>query len=312
MKKPLNPLYTYTLILLAMLFWGLTFVWSSIVLNYYSPVTTIFLRLLISTILMFIGLKIFGMIEKIRKADIPLFLSSAILNPFLYFLGENYGIKYSSPTISAVAIAMIPVFMPIFSYFFLKEKLNLLNTIGMIISFGGILLMLLKPDFSLNARPEGVFALSVAIIAAIGYSILLKKLADSYSPFFIIATQNLIGILLFLPLFLWFDWQQFISTPITFQLASSLLQLAIFGSSLAFVFFTIGMREIGVNKTNFFTNLIPIITAIFSYFVIGEMFTERKLLGMVIVLGGVILTQWQHKNRNRLMPSYRFFWRSRK
>ncbi|MDZ7775239.1 MAG: DMT family transporter [Bacteroidales bacterium] len=123
------PALTYTLIFLAMLFWGLTFVWSSIVFEYYSPVTTLMMRLLISTSLMFLGLWIFGMFERIKKEDTALFFLSALFNPFLYFLGENYGIKYSSATISAVVIAAIPVFTPVLDILPLRKSF-LLSTLS--------------------------------------------------------------------------------------------------------------------------------------------------------------------------------------
>jgi len=268
------------------------------------------MRLVISTGLMFLGLWIFKMVEKIKKEDYLLFLLSALFNPFLYFIGENYGIKYSSPTISSVVIAAIPVFTPVFAYMALKEKLSLINIIGMLVSFTGILLILIKPDFSLNAQPVGVIALLSALVAAIAYSILLKKLSGKYSAFFIIAVQNLIGIFYFAPLFFGFHFQDFIRTEITFELAASLLQLAIFGSSLAFVFYTIGTREIGVNKTNFFTNLIPVITAIFSYYMVDERFDFQKIIGMIIVILGVILSQLHRQSR--FAAFYRFFWRFRK
>lgn len=310
MKKPLAPSATYILVFLAMLFWGLTFVWSSIVFEYYSPIATLTMRLLISTSLMFLGLWIFGMLETVRKEDIGLFFLSALFNPFLYFLGENYGIKYSSATISAVVIAAIPVFIPVLGYFAFKEKLSAINIMGMLVSFFGILLMLLNNDLSLNAQPLGVFALIVALVTAIIYSILLKKLSEKYSAFFIIAVQNLIGLLYFLPLFFIFDWQDVTSTPITFELASNLLMLAVFGSSLAFVFYTIGTREIGVSKTNFFTNLIPVITAIFSFYVLDEQFNLQKITGMAIVIIGVILSQMQRTGR--FVAFYRFFVRFRR
>lgn len=310
MKKSPSITVTYVLVFLSMLFWGLTFVWTSIVFDYYNPITTIFLRLLISTVLMFAGLKIFGYLEKINKSDYLLFMVSALFNPFLYFLGENYGVKYSSPTISAVVIAVIPVFTPILGYFALRERLTAINIIGMIVSFLGVLLILLKNDFSLSVQPLGVIALSVAVITAIIYSLLLKKLAGKYSAFFIIAVQNLIGLIYFLPLFLVFEWNEFILVKPNFKLIASLVQLAVFGSSLAFVFYTIGNRELGVSKTNFFTNLIPVITAVFSFFVLGEVFNMQKIVGIMVVILGVILSQLQGKSK--LVSIYRFFVRNRK
>ncbi|MEA3505719.1 MAG: DMT family transporter [Bacteroidota bacterium] len=306
----MKTIYTYLIVILAMLFWGLTFVWSSIVFEYYSPITTIFLRLVISTAIMFVGLKVFNLIAPIRKEDYRLFLLSALFNPFLYFLGENYGIKYSSATISAVVIAAIPVFTPIIGYYFIREKLSKVNIMGMVVSFSGILLILVDDDFSLNVHPVGVFALSVAVVTAVGYAIVLKRLAENYNAFLIIAVQNLIGIIYFLPLFLFFDLHDFLNIPVTSELVVAMLELAVFGSSLAFVFYAIGTRELGVNKTNFFTNLIPVITAVFAFFVLEERFDFYKILGMVIVILGVILSQL--KQKMKIVNMYRFFWKFRK
>src|SRR5674476_1570261 len=99
-----------------------------------------------------------------------MFLISALFNPFLYFLGENFGLKNSSATISAVIIATIPVFSPIAAFFFLKERLSMLNIGGMVISFAGVLVMLVNKDLSLNAAPLGLVCLGFAVVAAIVYS----------------------------------------------------------------------------------------------------------------------------------------------
>jgi drug/metabolite transporter (DMT)-like permease len=301
----LKPVYTYILVILSMLFWGMSFVWSKIVLNYYDPVTTVLLRLVISSSIMFFGLKLFGRLQKLKREDYKLFLLSALFNPFLYFLGENYGLKYSSPTVTAVIIATIPVFTPVVAYFVLKERLTKLNIFGLIISFFGVLFMLVNRDYSFSASPRGVAWLSLAVFTAVYYSVLLKKLAVKYDAFFIIAMQNLIGAIYFLPLFFIFDFDKFLQVIPNTELITALLLLAVFASSLAFVFFAISAREIGISRTNLFTNLIPVFTALFSYFILKEYFELRKIAGMAIVIFGVLLTQLNRNNK--LVNIYRFF-----
>src|ERR1035437_977874 len=95
----------YIIIVLSMVFWGMSFVWSTIVFRYLEPITTVFFRLILSSGILFAGLKIFGKIEKIKREHYKMFLISALFNPFLYFLGENFGLKNTSATISAVIIA---------------------------------------------------------------------------------------------------------------------------------------------------------------------------------------------------------------
>ena len=293
-----------------MVFWGMSFVWSKIVLEFYDPITTVLIRLILSSVLIFTGLKLFYRIQKIKKNDYWLFALSALFNPFLYFLGENYGLQLSSPTTTSVIIATIPVFTPILAYFIYRERLSFLNISGLLISFFGVLFMLVNRDLSFSTSAKGVSWLTLAVISAVLYSVLLKKLAMKYDAFRIIATQNMIGAIYFLPLFFIFDFSHFITVTPSAGAIVSLILLAFFASSLAYVFFTISSREIGISKTNLFTNLIPVFTTIFSYFILNEQFEGKKIAGMMIVILGVLMSQINRNNR--LFSIYRVFQLKRK
>jgi len=290
-NKPLVDSWIYILVLLSMIFWGLSFVWSTIVFRYYNPVTTIFLRLLLSSLILLSFMKITGKLEKIRKEDRKLLILSAFFNPFLYFLGENFGLKYSTPTITSVIIATIPVFTPLAAYLTMRESVTWMNVAGIIISFIGIGIMLINPDLSLNASPAGAILLMGAVTSAIIYTVLLKKLIIKYSPLTIITYQNTLGAFYFLPIFLIFDFSHFITVKPNAELITSLLQLALFASSLAFIFYAVGVKRIGMIRTNVFSNLIPVFTAIFSAIFISENFTSTKIAGMTVVILGVMVTQ---------------------
>jgi len=236
-------------------------------------------------------MKITGKLEKIRKEDRKLLILSAFFNPFLYFLGENFGLKYSTPTITSVIIATIPVFTPLAAYLTMRESVTWMNVAGIIISFIGIGIMLINPDLSLNASPAGAILLMGAVISAIIYTVLLKKLIIKYSPLTIITYQNTLGAFYFLPIFLIFDFSHFITVKPNAELITSLLQLALFASSLAFIFYAVGVKRIGMIRTNVFSNLIPVFTAIFSAIFISENFTSTKIAGMTVVILGVMVTQ---------------------
>ena len=234
-KSFLQRIGIYPLISLAVIFWGMSYVWTTIVFKYYHPISTIFIRLVISSALLVGYTFLSGKAEKIKKEDRWLLLISALFNPFLYFLFENYGLKNSTPTISAVIIATIPVFVSIVGYFMLKENLSLINIIGILVSFLGIGIMLVNPDFSLNSSWAGILFLSGAVVMAVIYTVLLKRLAHKYSALTIITYQNMIGVIYFLPLFLFFDYKYFITVRPNFELVYSLLSLAVFASTLAFI-----------------------------------------------------------------------------
>ncbi|MBN1340092.1 MAG: DMT family transporter, partial [Bacteroidales bacterium] len=256
MKNQRHPAVVYAIALAAMLFWGLSFVWTAIALKYYEPFTILFIRLIFSSGLLFLFLWLSGRFQKIKASDYKLFLLSSFLNPFLYFIGETFGIKYTSSTISAVIIATIPVFTPIAAIYALKERLSVLSFAGLIVSFFGILIMLVEKNLNLAASPLGIFLLLFAVASAIGYSVFLKRLTQKYSAITIIAVQNLLGAAYFLPFFLVFGLSSFLRVSITPELAGSMAALIIFASSMAFILYTVSTREIGISRTNVFSNTI--------------------------------------------------------
>ncbi len=274
-----------------MIFWGMSFVWTKIVFEFYHPITTVFLRLVISSTILYIVFKLSGKLEKIDRSHLKLLFLTAVFEPFLYFLGENFGLRLVEPTIASVIIATIPVFTSVFAFLIIKEKLSILNILGLILSFIGIIVMVMDRKFNFMFSPKGIALLFLAVFSAVGYGISLKKLSHVYSPFSIITYQNMIGLILFMPLFFIFDFSHFITVKPNLRLIGSLLQLSIFASSLAFICWVYVIKHLGVSKASIFTNLIPIITAIFSYFILKEMFTFNKIIGMIIVIAGVSLSQ---------------------
>jgi drug/metabolite transporter (DMT)-like permease len=281
-----------------MLFWGLSFIWSSVLLAYYQPVTIIFIRLVISSVFLFALIYLFGKNEKIERKDYKLIFMSALFNPFLYFLGENYGLKYSSPTIAAVIIATIPVFSPLIGYISFREKLTALNFVGILVSFAGVILMLVTPNLSFAADLRGVLFLFGAVAAALFYTVTLRKLTFKYSAIVLVANQNLIGIFLFLPFFIIFEARTAMMVPLNREIVTSMLFLAILASSVAFVFFAHSVKLLGISKSNIFSNLIPVFTAVFSYFLISELITPQKIAGITLVIAGVYLSERTKKKVN--------------
>jgi drug/metabolite transporter (DMT)-like permease len=55
------------------------------------------------------------------------------------------------------------------------------------------------------------------------------------------------------------------------------------------------MRVMGLARTNIFTNLIPVMTAIIAFYILKEAITIYKVLGIVIVIAGIFLVQYKRK-----------------
>jgi drug/metabolite transporter (DMT)-like permease len=106
---------------------------------------------------------------------------------------------------------------------------------------------------------------------------------------------------MFLPLFLIFERHSIENVQFTPTIISSFLFLSIFASSLAFVFFAKTVKEIGMSKANIYSNLIPVFTAFFSYLILAESITNQKIIGIILVIGGVYLSE-RNKAKNSATP----------
>ena len=102
---------------------------------------------------------------------------------------------------------------------------------------------------------------------------------------------------MFLPLFLIFDLHDFATAGHTFKALLNLGYLAIFGSSIAFILFNYSIKNIGATRTETFSNLIPVLTAVFAWFMLGEELGPKKVIGILVVLAGLFLSQIKSRKR---------------
>lgn len=278
-------------VILAMIFWSFSFIWFKIANETFRPITIVFLRLVFSIIMLSAYLWAKKKFVRIRKEDRKLFLMLSLFEPFFYFLGESFGLTYVSATVGSVLISTIPVIAAIGAWIIFRERLKVINYLGIIVSFAGILVFILNREGTLAFNIKGIGLLMVAVISAAGYNLTLSTLVGSYGPVFIVNVQNIIGAVLFLPLFLISDLKHFINTPLSFSSFIPIIELSIFASCGAFILFAFSVRNMGISKANVFTNFIPIFTAIFSFIILGDKLSVQNIIGMVIVITGLIMSQ---------------------
>lgn len=215
----------------------------------------------------------------------------ALFEPFFYFLGEANGLTMVSATVGAVVISTIPLIIPFGAYYLYKEKLSRMNHIGLVISFTGVLMVVLNKSSGSASDPLGILLMFIAVLSAVGYTLLVKRLLDDYNPITITAYQSLYGLLMFLPIFLFRELPLIEWSAVTTSSLMALLYLGIFGSGVCFILLTIGIRELGAARSNIFANLIPVVTATVSFFLLKEAMPLIKIAGILVVIGGLLLTQ---------------------
>ncbi len=292
--------FYYIYLFVAMLFWGGSFVLTKHLLTDFNPITIIFIRLLISSLLFVtISLVVYRKRFFVPKKDLLLLCYMAIFEPIVYFLFETYSLKFTDPSIVSVIIATIPLFVAFIAFYFLKEYFSKSNFVGVFLSVFGIVIML-YPSFSdSTVSLLGVLLAFGAVLSTIGYNYFLKRIPNTYSPILVITWQNLLGLIAFTPMLYILNSPSEITQQwhavYDFKNISALLILSVFCSSIAFMLYIKGVRYIGVGKANTFTNLIPVVTALLSFFLFDEVVTWNKIIGIIVVLTGIFLVQVKTK-----------------
>ena len=287
-----HTLKGYIAISISMLFWGFSFVWSKQLLNAGFPVFTIvFFRLLIASVIFVTLFCIQHKLEKIAKEDRKLFFWLALFEPFLYVIGEEYGLQQVSASFASVIIGLIPIVVSVTMYFAEDEKLTWTLLLGTIVSIIGIGVMTFGPDSQVVFNLKGLLWLMLALVSAGGYSVLLAKLVRKYSPVTVTTYQNLLALPFYVPFVCIFDLRHWGAIDWSMQSLINLTCLAILCSAGAYMLYSYAAKHISITKLSVFTNAIPIVTICGAALLGQEALTLQKFAGIAIVVVGVVLSQ---------------------
>ena len=285
----------YLLVSVATFLWGLSLIWTDRIIDLNVPVFVFtFMRMLIAGTIMMVVSLISGKLQKIRKGDLKWFILLVFCEPFIYFIGESFGLKLTgSPTLTATIVATIPVFVMLFGLLFFKENLSLLNRSGVIVTLSGVIMFILLGGEVHADYYYGIAVMMLAIAGSTGYTLVCKKLTGRYSPLTITTYQFTFAIPMFAVTFLIWGLPEWKPEFLSFEVLKPVICLAALCSCLCFGLYTNAIDKIGMTKSSVFAAIIPVISGIFAYLLGQDSFTALQLVGMGITLCGVVMSQYK-------------------
>ena len=289
---------TYILLVLSTIFWGVSFIMTKelfITEQHMSVTILITIRLAIASLVMVPALALTRKLQRIRKEDIKWFLLLALCEPFIYHLCETSGVQLVSGSLASVVIATIPLFVPFGMWFAYRERISLPLIIGVVLSLAGIAVMLIGGE-GLTGNLQGLLFLSGAVVIAVVYTLFLVKIVKRYHPLVITTWQNVIGLIYFLPLMFALDGTALPLLSWSPKMLLMLLGLGLFCSTLAYAGYNYGVRNLGASQACIFNNAIPVFSLLAALAIGQETFSWTHLLGMVIVISSVAISQYKPKN----------------
>jgi drug/metabolite transporter (DMT)-like permease len=181
-----------------------------------------------------------------------------------------------------------PLFVAIWSLALLGVRLTLAQACGIAVSLCGVLVILLHGDLTTLKNIEFnkgdvIFTVALAIFGL--YSVLTLKRPNIHGLSFVGFTFG-VGAACLIPALIW----ELFSRPLMQFDVSNLLSLvyvAVFPSTLAYLCFNRGVQLIGANRAAPFFHLIPVFGSAMAIFFLGEQPHWFHLFGYALVLTGV-------------------------
>ena len=283
----LSPLLKATF---AVVVWGASFIATKVALTDIQPITIIWLRFAM-------GLMILGLAVVARKQfNLP---QRTELRYFgiLGFIGitfhqwlQSTGLMTSKASTTAWIVATTPLFIAIFGWIVLKEKLIWGQVIGIGLATLGVLLVISEGDISsLAVGRFGNQGDILILISAINWAVFsvisrkgLKNHPAALMMFYVMAAG---WILISIPFFIGSNIPDLKSLSLYGWLG--VLFLGIFCSGIAYIFWYDALKSIPASQVGVFLFLEPLVAVVVAAIVLGESLILASLIGGAIIIIGV-------------------------
>lgn len=279
----------YIPILIAVIFWGTSFVATKTALLEIKPVTIIILRLVLaSTLLTIIALS--------TKRNFSINLKShgwililALIATFHLWI-QVTGLQYTTASNTGWIIGTAPIFMAVLGLIFFKEKVTLLQLAGIFIAMIGLLLLIGKGNIlniDLIENKGDLLVLGSAFTWGV-YSMVNKKISLSYSPLMTILYLFLMMLIIIIPFNL---NSATLNSVINLSLIGwiSILFLGLFCSGVAYVIWARALRDMESAKVGAFLYFEPFVTVLAAWFFLNEVITLIMILSGLLITVGVFI-----------------------
>lgn len=272
------------------LFWGLSFMASRIALNT-APVIVLLSHRFLTAFLVMSLFAVTGIADcRLREKPIRPLLILGLMEPVIYFFGEQYGILHSTTIFSGVMISMIPIFSILAAVPVLKEKPTMGQTLFSLLSLCGVIGIGLLNRSSGTLDWIGVLALLVAVFSAVVYTLLNRGISRSYTSFERSYSMLGIGAVVFTALALISvrgDMAAYVRPLRSPDYTAAVLYLAILCSVVCYFLSSYSLSVLSVARATVFANLTTAVSVLAGALILHEPLPPLGALCCVLILTGI-------------------------
>lgn len=273
-------------LILVTVIWGGGFVASDIALESMKPFQIMMVRFLLASVLM--GMISLGQKNREEKSvDRIGAIRAGILMGIALFVGfslQIIGLQYTTPSKNAFLTALNVVIVPFIAFIILKKKIGAKGIIGAILSVVGVALLSLNGNLTLGLGD------ALTLICAVGFAFQIfftSEFVKKYPVSILNMVQMITAFVLSAVSLVIFGETDF---QVTTQGWLSVLYLGVISTTLCYLLQTACQRYVDETKAAIVLSMESVFGTIFSIIILHEVITLRMVIGCVIILTAVIIS----------------------
>ena len=269
---------------------GLSYLFSKTAMEVAEPMILLCVRFSVTFVLLnlLVACRVMKLHLKGKKLLGPILLG--VVQPVLYFVFENYGLKYTTTSFTGIVSYISPIFTALLGVVLLREKPNWKQWVGIGLSIVGVLIVSLGSTGGVNT-PIGCICLLAAYFLGSFYNILVRKLSRNFSAFELTYVMFTVGVVFFVALA--FITHGSSTVPmITAALGNgkfivSCLYLGGAASVGAYMLANYALARLPVTRASVFNSFSTIVSILSGVVILHDPFTWVSALAFVLILTGV-------------------------
>lgn len=265
--------------------WGGMYVVSKYALYTVPPMTLLFLRYFIASIIL--TLICFQKGESLRVKHWSLFVQVGAIGYLLSIAAQFFGTKYSSAHLGALITTLSPLFLSLFAMILLKEKLSVKQGMAMLAAFIGVIIIVGFPGSDGKSMLAGKIILLIAAISWGYYSVISRKASSIYSPLQISTIGIWIATFLSFPA-VFIEWRQWnVHDLFDWPILVSVCYIGIISTAVAFHCWNVGLKLTPSHQAGIYFFLQPVVGSLLGWLILDEHLSLSFFIGSLFIIFGV-------------------------
>lgn len=235
---------------------------------------------------------------KIKLKDIWIFVGAGVIGTLGLNICYNFSINELSLSLSAVLIALSPIFVIIFAFMLFHESITKKKIISIILALAGCVLTsgIFENNASMHWTWIGIFVGSAGAVFYALYSVFSKVGMKRGYQALTITFYSMVAItVVLLPFTQWGH----IANYITLNPIRNTLFMVIHSLCTAvcpYAFYTIALDHMDAGKASILCSCEPVAAMVFGIFFFKEIPTALSIIGLIIVLVALAMLVLPDKN----------------